>query len=177
MIQEYENFLERSWCEDLILCFNANSDLHERVENVGLPTFTQLNITQHQIKYELQEKVMKRIVGLLDFTRSKYPYLPEVNGMEQFRIKQYEANTEDRFDWHVDVTDYESARRVLALQFYLNTIQEGGRTIFTIGQQERIISPEEGKALVFPPMWMFPHRGEPCISENKYILTTYLHYV
>jgi hypothetical protein len=29
---------------------------------------------------------------------------------------------------------------------------------------------------MFPPLWMFPHKGESPISNPKYIISTYLHY-
>ena len=51
-------------------------------------------------------------------------------------------------------------------------IDEGGETTF----ESVTIKPEQGKLLVFPPLWMFPHRGEPPVSNTKYILSTYLHY-
>jgi len=54
-------------------------------------------------------------------------------------------------------------------------VEEGGETYFTgIG---KCIVPKRGRLLIFPPLWMFPHSGEEVISNTKYILSTYLHYV
>jgi len=39
-----------------------------------------------------------------------------------------------------------------------------------------IIKPKKGTLIIFPPLWMFPHKGNPPISESKYLLSTYLHY-
>ena len=72
----------------------------------------------------------------------------------------------------VDVGDYASARRYLAMFSYLNDVTEGGETEFLYKK----IEPEKGKLVVFPPFWCFPHKAMPVASSDKYILTTYLHY-
>ena len=76
------------------------------------------------------------------------------------------------FDTHVDVQDYASARRFLSFMWYLNDVDSGGKTVFN----ELTIDPKQGKLVVFPPLWMFPHRGEAPDDDPKYILSTYLHY-
>jgi prolyl 4-hydroxylase len=68
--------------------------------------------------------------------------------------------------------DYDTARRFLSFIFYLNDVEQGGETVFA----NLRVKPEKGLLLMFPPMWMFPHRGDPPISNTKYILSVYLHY-
>ena len=76
---------------------------------------------------------------------------------------------------HVDVGDYISARRFLVFFVYLNDVKEGGETEFpTLDLQ---VSPECGTILVFPATWTFLHRGNVPISNDKYILGSYKHYV
>ena len=76
------------------------------------------------------------------------------------------------FDTHVDVMDYNSARRFLSFFWYLNDVEIGGETRF----YNLEITPKKGTLVVFPPLWMFPHKGEPPLSGEKYLLSTYLHY-
>ena len=97
---------------------------------------------------------------------------PTKHAFEQFRIKKYNVGGEEKFDTHVDVSDYNSSRRFLSFMFYLNDVHEGGKTVF----KEIEITPKKGTLLVFPPLWMYPHRGDPPISNSKYIMSTYLHY-
>ncbi|MBT6117705.1 MAG: 2OG-Fe(II) oxygenase, partial [Rhodospirillaceae bacterium] len=47
---------------------------------------------------------------------------------ESFRLKKYE--TGDGFDWHIDCSSKQTFRRVLAVQWYFNTVEEGGHTEF-----------------------------------------------
>ena len=38
------------------------------------------------------------------------------------------------------------------------------------------VSPKTGRLLMMPPHWMFEHTGEPPVSGDKYILTSYLNF-
>lgn len=175
MIYQFNDILDHSECNTLIEAFEANESLHERFDNNKKPSFTQLNIAQHNIEKELQNKLVDKIIAMANKYRSDYPYLPHISGLEEFRIKKYNPVV-DMFDWHVDVGDYSTARRALAIQIYLNTVKDGGRTIFKIEGEEHAINAIAGNSFCFPPMWMFPHCGEATVSEPKYILTTYMHY-
>ena len=52
-------------------------------------------------------------------------------------------------------------------------IDEGGRTLYN----DISIEPEQGKLIMFPPLWMYPHAGEAPKSNDKFILGSYLHYL
>lgn len=179
LVRVHENVLNKNECRLLIDTFESAKDL-ESINNNGTPKFTQYNLTKNikshnnQIQY-LHNKLVKIVVSHRD---SYYKYIdkrcfPEKHAFEQFRIKKYRNDNEDRFDTHVDVTDHESARRFLSFFWYLNTVDEGGETVF----DELTIKPKMGSMVVFPPLWMFPHRGNKPISGEKYLLSTYLHYL
>ena len=101
-------------------------------------------------------------------------FWPPNHALEQIRMKRYRVGGEDRFDRHIDVGDHDSARRFLVLFFYLNDVEEGGETVFT--ELDYSVKPKTGSVLIFPPTWQYPHAGLPPISNNKYIVGTYLHY-
>jgi hypothetical protein len=179
LVQVHNDVLNRNECRLLIDTFESANEL-ENIDNNGTPKFTQYNLTKNleshnsQVKY-LHNKLVKIVVNQRD---QYYKFIdkrcfPEKHAFEQFRIKKYQNNNEDRFDTHVDVTDYESARRFLSFFWYLNTVDEGGETEF----DDLTIKPRMGNMVVFPPLWMFPHRGNKPISGDKYLLSTYLHYV
>ena len=52
---------------------------------------------------------------------------------------------------------------------------KGGETEFP--DLDLTISPECGTMLLFPSTWTYLHRGNTPISNDKYILGSYLHYV
>jgi len=178
LIRVYDNAIENGVCEKLIEIFESLKDKHERIDNERKPNFTQLNLTEiHQQSEEISRIHQILIKKTLEYKKDYYTfidekYFPQTNAFEQFRIKRYLNDGNDAFDCHVDVMDHPSARRFLSFFWYLNTVDEGGETVFN----DLVIKPEVGKLIVFPPMWMFPHYGKSPVSNNKYIISTYLHY-
>ena len=58
--------------------------------------------------------------------------------------------------------------------WYLNDVVDGGETEFA--ELDLKIQPEAGALIMFPPIWMFPHKGHLLNSGKKYLLSTYLLY-
>jgi|TARA_Y100000033_G_scaffold46507_1_gene51043 hypothetical protein len=176
LIRVYDNVLDADVCDSLIHIFDSNEDKHEKVDEQKKPCFTQFNVTQFSDDHkDIHNLLIKETFKYRD---DYYKFVdkrvfPEKHAFEQFRIKRYEPNGEDMFDTHVDVGTYASARRFLSFMWYLNDVPSGGNTVF----DGLTIKPERGKLVVFPPLWMFPHRGEPVTESSKYILSTYLHYI
>ena len=177
-IHVYENSIEPEICDFLITVFDQSSNLHESVKNEGKPNFTQFNLTKYADATNELNSIHKHLIKTVykyrdiyyDFVDSRV--FPSEHAFEQFRIKKYNVGGEDRFDTHVDVKDYSSSRRFLSFFWYLNDVEEGGETEFAFDS----IKPKKGSLVVFPPLWLFPHKGNPPISGPKYLLSTYLHY-
>ena len=175
MIHEFLNVLDSQECETLIDAFENNQDLHERFDNDNKPSFTQLNLTDNKIEPDLHAVIADKILKMLEVYRMNNKTLPVSYSLEQLRIKKYNPDS-DQFDWHIDVLDHLSAIRAVAVQIYLNTVDEGGETVFKVQTNEKTIKPVAGNGFCFPPMWMFPHCGKKTKSQPKYILTSYMHY-
>ena len=183
-VKVYDNILPEGICNYLINTIKNSWD-KEVVSKDGAPNFTQLNLNEHH---------NTMINHLVHFATRAAPrnyddvpfcehWTPPIRGMEEFRVKYYNGGTGDRFDNHVDVGDITSCKRYLALLFYLNDDFEGGETSFLHYNPDTKeysgffnIKPKTGSVMVFPPMWMFPHRGQPVISGTKFIMSTYLNY-
>jgi hypothetical protein len=178
LVHVYDDVLDSQTCQKLIDFYESNEELHEKISNNGTPNFTQINLTEnHKQSDEIKSIHNLLISKVFEYKKLYYDFIdarcfPNEHAFEQFRIKKYNLGGEDRFDTHVDVKDYASARRFLSFFWYLNEVDEGGETIFA----DKIIKPKTGKLVVFPPLWMYPHRGAPPTSNPKYIMSTYLHY-
>ena len=176
LILTYDDVLQPDECKYLISLFESVEEHHERIEHHGKPNFTQYNFTKN--KKVDDEKIHNLLVKRTFEYRDKYydfidsRVFPTEHALEQFRIKRYNTGGQDMFDTHVDVMTYDSARRFLSFFWYLNDVDEGGETEFSSFK----IKPKQGTLVVFPPLWMFPHKGNPPISGPKYLLSTYLHY-
>ena len=106
--------------------------------------------------------------------KSFYAFAPRNLYFEDFRIKRYISEDADQFDTHVDVTTVSDECRYLSFMWYLNNVIDGGETEFT--ELDFKIQPKAGALMMFPPIWMFPHKGHLLNSGKKYLLSTYLLY-
>lgn len=167
------------YCDAIQEIFEKNKLGHIKRSNETY-TFTELNI--NSLKNDDKKFVslfyseMKKI--LIDYQKKFFLHanqLPEKFGFEEIRIKKYDKNKDEQFRMHTDVGDFQSSKRFLAFQLYLNDVSQRGETVFP--DYRKTIQPEKGKILVFPPLWTHLHCGNPPKSENKYILTSYLHYI
>ena len=175
-------------CKNIVRLFS--SQVHEEVDQKGMPKFRQFNITQaiddneHNLNVSPWSEwglIQNALIESSHHYVQKYmedvdckPYFPIKSALEQFRVKKYEKGTDDRFDKHVDVGDHASARRFLSMFWYLNDVSEGGETVFDNGPT---IKPKEGRLVMFPPLWLYPHQGKRTISDDKFIVSSYTHYV
>ena len=73
-------------------------------------------------------------------------YSPPFKELEEFRIKRYNTSGDERFDEHVDVTDYNSSLRGVAFLFYLN--DNDGNTLFPL--HDLNIQPVSGRVINIP---------------------------
>jgi hypothetical protein len=170
MVRHYD-VVPESYCKKLIEIFE-NSSNQEFINNDYKPCFSQVNLNKETPELVRQIIPIIKGVHILYKKETKSHFLPELNALEEFRIKRYLPNGEERFDEHVDVTDYPSSRRSVAFLFYLNT--NDGSTVFS--KQKLNIKPKCGRVVVFPPTWEYPHAGLPPTTSNKYIMSTYIHY-
>ncbi len=65
-----------------------------------------------------------------------------------------------------------SLHRVLLWMYYLNDVPEGGGTRFYY--QDKTIAPKQGTLVIAPAGFTHTHRGEIPVSNDKYILTSWI---
>ena len=76
--------------------------------------------------------------------------------------------------WHCEHEKGAMSRRLLAFVLYLNDVAEGGETEFLY--QHKRFKPEAGTLVIFPASFTHTHRGNPPISNSKYILTGWVEF-
>lgn len=76
--------------------------------------------------------------------------------------------------WHSENGDRVTANRILQFIFYLNTVEEGGETEFLY--YARRIKPVTGRAIIFPSGFTHTHRGNPPLSNTKYIVNGWIEF-
>lgn len=170
-IKVYDDALHPFICQNLIALFDNTA--HSRTET-DTYQFDVINLNQIPDLAHVGIDLAKTAAHYAEryFRELKLPVLPTVQGFEEVRLKRYRPG--DQFKPHVDVGDYASARRYLYALFYLNTLNHGDTEFPGLGVK---IKPRQGRLVLFPPFWLFPHAGRPALSENKYTVATALHYL
>ena len=181
LVKQYQNTLDKEFCEDIIRIYNECVDkICPGLTYAGLNTSIKKTFDLH-FKYIDLEKIIDYDTKLHSILNKHInEYLKDfVIGHETqyidkgFQIQRYIQN--DGFyiyhhDGHTDIQIKEE--RVLTYILYLNTVDEGGETEF-FGTSK--IKPEQGKLVLFPSYWCFPHKGIMPISSDKYIVTGWLY--
>ena len=171
-------------CDALVKMYDNNSKLHVTRSQANF-RFDQINLTD-SIKLGSPFDVLHRQV--VDYTvKNVSQYWKDVDafdvetrvprkfGYEHFRINRTQTNGKDGFGDHTDVGDYASARRFVTVLYYLDNIEEGGDAAFPM--LDVSYKPVKGSVLIFPSTWQYLHCGLKPISNPKYIMTTFCHYL
>lgn len=78
--------------------------------------------------------------------------------------------------WHSEVYPQaghnDALHRMLLFMFYLNDVEEGGETEFHY--QDIKVKPKAGRMVIAPAYFTHTHRGNVPVSNNKYILTSWV---
>lgn len=71
--------------------------------------------------------------------------------------------------WHCESGVRETCHRLLVWTLYLNDVVEGGETEFIY--QHMRVKPQQGTLVIWPAGFTHTHRGNPPLSNTKYIIT------
>lgn len=96
--------------------------------------------------------------------------------IEGLKMVRYDPATDkpEHFAYHADAWNAISSSRQISIILYLNDVEEGGATYFR--HQNISVTPKKGRVVFFPANWIYTHKGEPPISNSKYIVVTWLHF-
>lgn len=189
-VRVLDHVLEPQFCDHLIERFRACEK--QQVRREDYPRLRELNLFNKGYRKFTAMELMRGVLADHDFTeetellvdkvhsavgdyREHWDYLhsfPETFSMEGFRIKSYQAGTGDGFPIHTDAGNREMSTRFLAFLFYLNDSDAG--TEFPL--ENITIEAKQGRLLMFPPGMQWPHIGHEPKTNDKYILSTYLHF-
>ena len=93
--------------------------------------------------------------------------------MANFRYDN-DPDQPNQFSNHADNWNAPTATRQVSVIAYLNDVDLGGETEFTgLGLE---IKPVKGSILLFPSNFLYMHKGKEPLSNNKYIIVTWVHF-
>lgn len=185
-IKVYENAIPPDICDGLVQQFDLFPDKEEALEYTDddkkllIRSHLEVNLSTVEGFAELIQPMLMKITELaVKKYQAELPVrtFPAKIGTEVFRVKKYRGgpDSKDFFAYHVDVNSHSSARRYLALCWYLNDVEKGGETFFPHPNVR--IKPIKGRLAMYPSLWNYPHSEEHPVSGDSYRLRTYLHYL
>jgi hypothetical protein len=177
-ILEYENFLPTEYCDYVIEYYN-------NMENSG---FGINNRSDHMIKDSSVFLHDSNIISLMGSTSicsqfinrfweaaykpyvDKYSIFSSIESHKIYYIKVQKTNISQGYHvWHGEDFKRDLTNRLLTFTLYLNDVDEGGETEFLYYSKR--VKAKKGTLLLFPGNFCFTHRGNPPISNSKYIIT------
>ncbi len=178
------NINDDNLCKQIIYFFNNNTSLQTQGKvGVGkdLKIKNSIDITINpkdleKSEYQIFKKYFEQLHKCyLDYL-NQWPNLEKMIkdlDIGQFNIQKY--NQGGHFAGvHSERTSIKTVHRVFAWMTYLNNVNDGGSTNFAHFNID--IKPEIGKTMIWPAEWTHAHSGKIVNSEEKYIITGWMHF-
>jgi len=185
----YDGYITKTACQEAIELFKKHQSFKNVFTRITSESATQnekndsqLFITPDYISdVELDLNKLKNIMQGFNEALSHYytetnikQYVGENLNTEHLKI-QKTLPTQGFHLWHIEKWyGGKVDKRVLAYTIYLNDVTEGGETEFLM--QSKRVEPRVGRIVIWPAGFPYVHRGNPPLSGEKYILTSWVSY-
>jgi hypothetical protein len=181
-IEIYDEAFTLDFCNKAIAYFenmsNAGFGFDRRASNIPKVKVEDLTVFPSQL-HEIDLYPSRELVS--EFNETLYKYYNEY--CEKYSVL-FEGNkphilTANRIQktligqgyhlWHFESSSREVAHRITAYTLYLNDVDEGGETEFLYYPIR--VKPKTGRLVIWPAGFTHAHRGNPPLSNTKYLLT------
>lgn len=188
-ISVFDNFYTQEFCKSMIDYFNYRNNFvfKRNTQYVNDASLTFGHETDMRLEYELFQKedasnCMTEFQTV--FWRDCFPLYTEEHPhiiqnlakLDWSVIKIQKTKPKEGYHvFHCEQADMFTARRAMFVILYLNDIKEGGETEFVY--QSKRVEAKAGRLILAPAAYTHVHRGNPPLSEDKYILTSWLEFM
>jgi len=181
----YDNYIPKQQCEDAIKLFETQNKFNQTVnrqtfEGVGI------NLKKDDMLFcggwnmEVWWEDLKSIMA--NYNLSFNHYLKETGGDAaydhgEFHFTQLKVQKTmpagGYHQWHIEhMRGSKGEARAFVFAIYLNDVEEGGETEFL--HFSKRVSPKQGRIVIWPAAFPYLHRGNPPLSGEKYMLTSWM---
>jgi hypothetical protein len=164
LIKNYDTAIEAGYGrtrqdeEDFSKLEKADTQLFNSLDNIQIPiqNIAFFNETFWGKCYPIYEK--------------EFSVLKNSGRHNSFSFKMQKTNLREGYHiWHYESSGREICQRLLTWMLYLNDVEEGGETEFLY--QSMRVKPKQGTLLIWPAAFTHTHRGNPPLSNEKYVVT------
>jgi hypothetical protein len=187
-ILEYSDFVESSFCEHTMQYFRDMEKAGFAEDRTTLEGFKKHQVDDTNIALHAQytvnmmntQSLTSEFLG--NFWAKAYPLyaktfsvLQDIEPHKIFLLKcQKNLVGQAYHNWHFETGSRQNSGRILTFILYLNDVIDGGETEFLYYPKR--VKPEQGKLILFPGSFTHTHRGNPPISNEKYVLTGWVEF-
>lgn len=179
-IESYDNVLSSELCQQIIDVYEKIATSHPNSLYAGsdqLPAGKMFRedfaLSLEQVDDVLASQVFEGLLLSASQYENKFDILKE-STYNTMRLKMQKTPIGGGYHrWHCEKNEPQSSTRFIVWAIYLNDVHEGGETEFLY--QNRRIEAKQGRVVLFPSLYTHIHRGNPPISNDKYILTGWFH--
>jgi hypothetical protein len=179
----YENAYTNEFCNRTIEYFNNmqscgatyNRNFHQKSLKVHIDDEMLFANEEHYVGLDSTKSLFGEFNNefwnkhYLDYM-DKYDVLKQCNPQQIFHYKIQKTQIGGGYhDWHFESASRQLSGRILAWMVYLNDVEDGGETEFLYLHKR--IKPKAGTLVIFPASFTHTHRGNPPLSNEKYVIT------
>ncbi len=178
-IYEIAGALAPDVCREMIRRFEANTD-QQYPGRIGqgaeieqsIKKSTDLRISGRADWKDIDGILVRSLMENFRELAEQFPFFA-ANSFKDMGYNLQRTLPGEYYHWHVDSGPGEFSQRQLVAIWYLNDVPgPGGETEFHF--QDVLVTPQEGKLVLFPPFWTHGHRGVTLEQGVKYIATTWV---
>jgi len=182
-IRSYDNVFPKDYCDAVVQYF-------EDMDNAGFCQTkndaktkrddTQLFVSDADVikltaSATVSNYFFKNFPTVMQEYVDEYDYIKQLGELKIFNMKIQRTKIGQGFHtWHCERASKETTNRLLAFTLYLNDVDEGGETEFLYYPIR--VKPKVGTVSIFPAGFTHLHRGNPPLSNTKYILTSWVEF-
>jgi hypothetical protein len=181
----YDNYINAEECKKVIKFYEDQHKFNQTINRINFEeapitekqdqqffaTSGNLDIWYHELKsllinFDIAWKHYEKNVGAV-----------KSYGQDYFRYTQMKIQktlpTEGYHIWHLEhQKGFDNEPRAFVYSVYLNDVEEGGETEFL--HFSKRVKPKTGRIVIWPAGFPYVHRGNPPLSGEKYILTSWM---
>ena len=180
----YDNYITKEECKRAIKLYEDQNKLNKTLNRISSEKSSILEKQDRQYfaiggNIDIWWEDLKTLIFNFDIAFKHY--IETTGAKDGYNLPFYFTNikiqktlpTEGYHVWHLEHgKSFSDSPRAFVFSIYLNDVEDGGETEFL--NFSKRVKPKTGRIIIWPAGFPYVHRGNPPLSGEKYILTSWM---
>ena len=180
----YDNYITKEECTKAIKLYEDQNKFNNTINRIGFEKASILDKQDQQLfmaghNIDVWFESLKSM--MINFNLAWNHYIKNTGAKDAYQqdffytcLKiQKTLPTEGYHVWHIEHgKGFDMEPRAFVFSIYLNDVEDGGETEFL--HFSKRTKPKTGRIVIWPAGFPYLHRGNPPLSGEKYILTSWM---